>query len=197
MSPSPSGAIKVIGVGDAGNHMINRLIDEGISRIDLIAANSYFQALLNSKARIRIQLGREVTNGQGAGGNAELGRRSAEAVMDELYEVLYPARTVYIIGGMGGGTGSGAAPVIARVAQNLHAQTVAVVTRPFSFEGEQRKQIADRAIEILNDQVNEVVELHNDHLLPLTANLAMQQTFSLAAGAAAWEVILRLAKRLP
>lgn len=191
---NPPRNIKVVGVGDAGGAAINRLIDEGVNGIDLIAANTNRQAIREvSKAPIRIELGYELLQGLGAGGVAERGRQAAETSLDELSELLHDAAVVYIVAGMGGGTGSGASPVIAEVARKRGARTVAVVSRPFSFEGDQRQRNADQSIVRLRNQVDELIEIENDHLLRLAgATMPLQQAYSLVAGALAWQTILQL-----
>ena len=142
-SASVQGAvIKVIGVGGGGGNAINRMIEEGLSGVEFIAANTDIQALSSSKAETVIQLGPKLTRGLGAGGQPEVGRKAAEESEETLTEALTGADMVFITAGMGGGSGTGAAPVIARIAKSLGALTVAVVTRPFGFEGNKRSSFA-------------------------------------------------------
>ena len=138
--------IKVIGVGGGGCNAVNRMIDEGLQGIEFIAVNTDGQALLQSKAQIRVRVGDKVTRGLGAGGNPEIGRKSAEESAEELYEVLKGSDMVFVTSGMGGGTGTGAAPIVAQIAKEVGALTIGVVTRPFTFEGSRRAQSAEAGI---------------------------------------------------
>lgn len=146
--------IKVIGVGGGGGNAINRMIDEGVAGVEFIAANTDIQALSSSKAETVIQLGPKLTRGLGAGGQPEVGRKAAEESEEVLTEALTGADMVFITAGMGGGSGTGAAPVIARIAKSLGALTVAVVTRPFGFEGNKRGNFAAEGIAELREQVD-------------------------------------------
>lgn len=159
--------IKVIGVGGGGGNAINRMIEEGVSGVEFIAANTDVQALSSSKAETVIQLGPKLTRGLGAGGNPEVGRKAAEESEETLTEVLTGADMVFITAGMGGGSGTGAAPVIARIAKNLGALTVAVVTRPFGFEGNKRGDFAIEGIEGLREQVDTLLIISNNNLLEI------------------------------
>src|SRR5689334_12103216 len=134
--------IKVIGVGGAGQNAVNRMIEEGIQGVEFISCNTDAQALTLSKATVRVRLGDKLTRGLGAGGDPEIGRKAAEESADELYAVLKGADMVFVTAGMGGGTGTGAAPVISQVAKECGALTIGVVTRPFTFEGGKRSQSA-------------------------------------------------------
>ncbi len=164
--------IKVVGVGGGGQNAVNRMIDEGLASVDFIAVNTDQQALMLSKAPVRIRIGEKITRGLGAGGNAEIGEKAAEESADELYEVLKGADMVFITAGMGGGTGSGAAPVIARIARELGALTIGVVTRPFSFEGTPRMRTAEAAIERLKEHVDTLIVIPNDRLLEIVGQKA-------------------------
>lgn len=159
--------IKVIGVGGGGGNAINRMIEEGVSGVEFIAANTDVQALSSSKAETVIQLGPKLTRGLGAGGQPEVGRKAAEESEEVLTEVLTGADMVFITAGMGGGSGTGAAPVIARIAKNLGALTVAVVTRPFGFEGNKRGNFAIEGIEGLREQVDTLLIISNNNLLEI------------------------------
>lgn len=173
--------IKVIGVGGGGGNAVNRMINEGLGGVDFIAVNTDNQALMLSKAKNRVRIGEKLTRGLGAGGNPEIGRKAADESADDLYEVLRGADMVFIACGMGGGTGTGASPVIAQIAKELGALTIGVVTRPFTFEGARRMQYANAGIESLKDQVDTLIVIPNDRLLQMADKRAtLQQAFSLA-----------------
>ncbi|MBM7635407.1 cell division protein FtsZ [Streptococcus saliviloxodontae] len=159
--------IKVIGVGGGGGNAINRMIDEGVAGVEFIAANTDIQALSSSKAETVIQLGPKLTRGLGAGGQPEVGRKAAEESEEVLTEALNGADMVFITAGMGGGSGTGAAPVIARIAKSLGALTVAVVTRPFGFEGNKRGNFAIEGIQELREQVDTLLIISNNNLLEI------------------------------
>jgi cell division protein FtsZ len=159
--------IKVVGVGGGGSNAVNRMIEEGLGGVEFIAVNTDSQALMLSNARTRVRIGEKLTRGLGAGGNPEIGRKAAEESADELYEVLRGADMVFITSGMGGGTGTGAAPVIAQVAKELGALTIGVVTRPFTFEGARRIQTAEMGIEDLKSRVDTLIVIPNDRLLQI------------------------------
>ncbi|MDG3141649.1 cell division protein FtsZ [Streptococcus suis] len=159
--------IKVIGVGGGGGNAINRMIDEGLTGVEFIAANTDIQALSSSKAETVIQLGPKLTRGLGAGGQPEVGRKAAEESEEVLTEALTGADMVFITAGMGGGSGTGAAPVIARIAKSLGALTVAVVTRPFGFEGNKRGNFAIEGIQELREQVDTLLIISNNNLLEI------------------------------
>ncbi|HEL1583936.1 TPA: cell division protein FtsZ [Streptococcus suis] len=159
--------IKVIGVGGGGGNAINRMIEEGVSGVEFIAANTDVQALSSSKAETVIQLGPKLTRGLGAGGQPEVGRKAAEESEEALTNVLSGADMVFITAGMGGGSGTGAAPVIARIAKNLGALTVAVVTRPFGFEGNKRGNFAIEGIDGLREHVDTLLIISNNNLLEI------------------------------
>lgn len=165
---SVTGAIiKVIGVGGGGGNAINRMIDEGVAGVEFIAANTDIQALSSSKAETVIQLGPKLTRGLGAGGQPEVGRKAAEESEEVLTEALAGADMVFITAGMGGGSGTGAAPVIARIAKGLGALTVAVVTRPFGFEGNKRGNFAIEGIQELREHVDTLLIISNNNLLEI------------------------------
>ncbi|CYU88019.1 cell division protein FtsZ [Streptococcus suis] len=164
---SHGAVIKVIGVGGGGGNAINRMIEEGVAGVEFIAANTDVQALSSSKAETVIQLGPKLTRGLGAGGQPEVGRKAAEESEEALTNVLTGADMVFITAGMGGGSGTGAAPVIARIAKNLGALTVAVVTRPFGFEGNKRGNFAIEGIEGLREQVDTLLIISNNNLLEI------------------------------
>ena len=156
--------IKVIGGGGAGNNAVNRMIESGVKGVDFIVANTDLQVLNNSKAPVKIQIGEELTNGLGAGANPEIGRDAAIESKETLKEALMGADMVFITCGMGGGTGTGAAPVIADIAQELGALTVGIVTKPFSFEGKKRMTHALGGLEELKKHVDTLIVIPNDRL---------------------------------
>ena len=159
--------IKVIGVGGAGNNAVNRMIDAGIKGVDFIAVNTDRQALQTSKANTKIQIGEKITRGLGAGANPDIGAQSAEESKAEVAEVLRGADMVFVTAGMGGGTGTGAAPVVAAAAKEMGILTIGVVTKPFTFEGKKRLSQAERGIESLKGKVDTLVVIPNDKLLQI------------------------------
>jgi len=167
-----SAKIKVIGVGGAGGNAINNMIASNLQGVKFIAANSDAQALEISKAPIRIQLGQAITEGLGAGANPQVGRDAALENEEEIRQALADSHMVFITAGFGGGTGSGAAPVIAEISKDLGALTVAVVTRPFSFEGKKRAKIAEEGIELLKKVVDTAITIPNDRLRGLASKKA-------------------------
>ncbi len=174
-------SIKVVGIGGGGGNAVNRMIEEGLGGVEFIAINTDSQALLLSKAKTRVRIGDKLTRGLGAGGNPEIGRKAAEESADELYEVLRGADMVFITCGMGGGTGTGGAPVIAQVAKELGSLTIGVVTRPFTFEGARRIQAAEAGIEALKSQVDTLIVIPNDRLLQIVDKRAsLQDAFGMA-----------------
>ena len=156
--------IKVIGVGGAGNNAVNRMIESGVKGVEFIVANTDFQVLSKSNAPTKIQIGEELTNGLGAGANPEIGREAALESKEEIKAALEGADMVFITCGMGGGTGTGAAPVVAAIAQELGALTVGIVTKPFSFEGKRRMENALQGIEDLKKHVDTLIVIPNDRL---------------------------------
>ncbi|MDD2766732.1 MAG: cell division protein FtsZ [Candidatus Moranbacteria bacterium] len=159
--------IKVVGVGGSGGNGITRMIDAKIKGVEFVAINTDAQALHNSKAQEKIHIGKNLTKGLGAGMNPEIGRQAAEENRDEIQEVLKGADMVFVTCGLGGGTGSGAAPIVAETAKELGALTVGVVTKPFAFEGSQRRTIAEEALANLKDRVDTLITIPNDKLLSI------------------------------
>ena len=159
--------IKVIGVGGGGNNAVNRMIEHGVQGVDFIAVNTDAQALEHSKAQYKLQIGGKLTRGLGAGANPEVGKKAAEESREQLEEVLRGADMVFVTAGMGGGTGTGAAPVIAQISRDLGALTVGVVTRPFTFEGRKRQSQAVGGISSLKEAVDTLIVIPNDKLLQI------------------------------
>ena len=173
--------IRVVGVGGGGSNAVNRMIEEGLSGVDFIAINTDAQALMLSNAPMRVRIGDKLTRGLGVGGDHDMGREAAEESVDELYEVLQGSDMVFITAGMGGGTGTGAAPIIARVAQEAEALTIGVVTRPFNWEGAVRAKAARYGIEELKKVVDTLIVIPNDRLLEITdKRVSLHDAFSLA-----------------
>ncbi len=173
--------IKVIGVGGGGQNAVNRMIDEGIQGVEFIAANTDAQALTLSKAPIRVRLGDKLTRGLGAGGDPEIGRKAAEETADDLYNVLKGADMVFITAGMGGGTGTGAAPVVAQVSKECGALTIGVVTRPFTFEGGKRSTSAESGVTKMKEYAHTLISIPNDRLLQLSdKKSSLQDAFRMA-----------------
>ena len=157
--------IKVVGVGGGGSNAVNRMVDAHISGVEFIVVNTDAQALLMCDADIKIHIGAKATRGLGAGANPEVGKAAAEESRDELKEALKGADMIFVTAGEGGGTGTGAAPIVAEIATELGALTVGVVTKPFSFEGQKRSSQALRGIEDLRDRVDTLIVVENDRLL--------------------------------
>lgn len=157
--------IKVVGVGGGGNNAVNRMIEAGVRGIDFIALNTDKQALYSSKAEEKLQIGEKLTRGLGAGANPEIGGKAAEENRNEIKEILQGADMIFITAGMGGGTGTGAAPIVAEIAKELGILTVGIVTKPFTFEGARRLKHADQGIEELKDKVDTLIIIPNDRLL--------------------------------
>jgi len=173
--------IRVVGVGGAGGAGINRMVDAGVHGVEFIAINTDAQALHNSKAEKKIHIGRETTRGLGAGADPAVGQKAAEESRDEVKKALEGADLVFITLGAGGGTGSGAAPVVAEVAQELGILVVGVATKPFSFEGEKRRQNAERAITQLGRSVDTLITIPNDRLLQtIDRRTPLLETFKIA-----------------
>ncbi|OLO40804.1 cell division protein FtsZ [Alkalihalophilus pseudofirmus] len=170
--------IKVIGVGGGGSNAVNRMIENGLQGVEFIAVNTDAQALHLSKAEIKLQLGGKLTRGLGAGANPDIGKKAAEESREQLEEALKGADMVFITAGMGGGTGTGAAPVIAEIAKELGALTVGVVTRPFTFEGRKRSTQAGGGIDALKEKVDTLIVIPNDRLLEIVdKNTPMLEAF--------------------
>jgi len=179
--PEAYARIKVIGVGGGGTNAVNRMIDEGIQGVEFIAVNTDAQALMLAKAPMRVRLGDKLTRGLGAGGDPEIGRKAAEESADELYNVLKGSDMCFVTAGMGGGTGTGAAPVVAQIAKESGALTIGVVTRPFTFEGMRRLQSADVGIGKLKEHADTLIAIPNDRLLQVADKRAsLQDAFRLA-----------------
>ncbi len=173
--------IKVIGVGGAGNNAVNRMIEAGINGVDFIAVNTDRQALLTSKAATKIQIGEKITRGLGAGANPDVGAQSAEENKAELTEALRGADMVFVTAGMGGGTGTGAAPIVANAAKEMGILTIGVVTKPFTFEGKKRLSHAERGIDSLKSKVDTLVVIPNDKLLQIIdRKTTVKEAFTLA-----------------
>lgn len=178
---SSNAIIKVIGVGGGGGNALNTMIESGLTGVEFIAANTDVQALQSNLAPIKIQLGRELTKGLGAGANPEMGRNAALEDKAILQEVLSGSDMVFVTGGMGGGTGTGAAPIIAQVARELGALTVGVVTKPFTFEGKRRKQQSENGIQSLRQSVDTLITIPNQRLLSIAPpEMSMLEGFKLA-----------------
>lgn len=179
--PEMFARIKVIGVGGGGSNAVNRMIDEGMTGVEFVAVNTDAQALLLSNAPKRVRIGDKLTRGLGAGGNPEVGQKAAEESAEELYEVVRGADMVFIACGMGGGTGTGAAPVVAQVARESGALTIGVVTRPFTFEGSRRLQSSESGINRLKDFVDTLIVIPNDRLLQIVDKRAsLKDSFRMA-----------------
>lgn len=173
--------IKVLGLGGGGSNAVNRMIAESIQGVEFVAINTDAQALMLSNAPQRIHIGEKLTKGLGSGGNPEIGRKAAEESSDELYEVLRGADMVFITAGMGGGTGTGAAPVAASIAREVGALAIGVVTRPFTFEGAKRRVAAEEGIARLKEQVDTLIVIPNDRLLQIVDKRAsLQDAFRMA-----------------
>lgn len=159
--------IKVIGIGGGGGNAVNRMIEDGVKGVEFIAANTDVQALNDSKAEIKINLGPKLTKGLGAGSNPEVGAKSAEESQEDITNALKGSDMVFVTAGMGGGTGNGAAPIIAKIAKGMGALTVAVVTRPFTFEGPARSHNASEGLEALKQNVDTMVVISNNQVLEM------------------------------
>jgi cell division protein FtsZ len=173
--------IRVVGVGGGGSNAVNRMIAAGVSGVEFIAINTDAQALTLSQAPKRIRIGDKVTKGLGAGGDAEIGTKAAEESQEELFKAIEGADMVFVTAGMGGGTGTGAAPVIAELAHDAGALTIGVVTRPFSFEGTPRCKLADEGVKKLKERVDTLIVIPNDRLLDIAdKKLSLQEAFRMA-----------------
>src|SRR5579862_6421687 len=173
--------IKVVGVGGAGLNAVNRMIDAGISQVEFIAVNTDIQALHMSDAPVKIHIGRELTQGLGSGSDPEVGRRAADEAYDELKQELRGADMVFVAAGEGGGTGSGAAPIVARIAREIGALTVGIVTTPFKFEGTKRRSQAEQGIAELRNACDTTIVIPNDRLLEvLEKSTSMLDAFKVA-----------------
>src|SRR5258708_31988616 len=173
--------IKVVGIGGGGVNAINRMIEVGLKGVEFIAVNTDAQALLMSDADVKLDVGRELTRGLGAGANPDVGRKAAEDHAEEIEEVLKGADMVFVTAGEGGGTGTGGAPVVARIARELGALTIGVVTRPFTFEGRRRANQAEDGIAALREEVDTLIVIPNDRLLSISdKNVSVLDAFKAA-----------------
>ena len=168
--------IKVVGVGGGGCNAVDRMIDEGLQGVDFVAVNTDAQALMLSKASTRVRVGEKLTRGLGSGGDPDMGRKAVEESAEELYSVLKGSDMVFITAGMGGGTGTGGAPIVAQIAKEVGSLTIGVVTRPFSFEGARRIQSAEAGIGKLKEQADTLIVIPNDRLLQIVEKRANLQT---------------------
>ena len=162
-----SAKIKVVGVGGSGSNAVSRMMKSKIQGVDFIAINADAQDLQKSKADLKIQIGKKLTKGLGAGMNPRIGKLAAQENKEEIRDILKESDIVFVTGGLGGGTCTGAAPVVAEIAKNLGALTIAVATKPFSFEGIPRRKIAERGLENLKSKVDSLVVIPNDKLLEM------------------------------
>src|SRR5204863_8891574 len=179
--------IKVVGIGGGGVNAVNRMIDAGLKGVEFIAINTDAQALLMSDADVKLDIGRELTRGLGAGANPEIGRQAADEHRDEIEEVLKGSDMIFITAGKGGGTGTGGAPVVAEIAKNIGALTIGVVTRPFGFEGRRRSVQAESGIQKLREKVDTIIVIPNERLLQISD----EQTSMLNAFKMADEILLQ------
>jgi cell division protein FtsZ len=178
--PRTNAKIKVIGVGGGGGNAVNRMICAGVEGVEFVVANTDLQALQMSRAPVKIQLGTKLTNGLGAGANPEMGRRGALEDADKIIEALEGADMVFVTAGLGGGTGTGAAPIIASLASEMGALTVAVVTKPFAFEGRRRMAQAERGLAELIDSIDTTIVIPNEKLLAVAQNAGFFESFRIA-----------------
>src|SRR3954466_9625233 len=178
--PRNRAKIKVIGVGGGGNNAVNRMISAGVEGVEFVVANTDLQALQMSQAPVKIQLGVKLTNGLGAGANPEVGKKAALEDTDKIIEALEGADMVFVTAGLGGGTGTGAAPIIASLASEMGALTVAVVTKPFPFEGKRRLQQAEKGLAELLESVDTMIAIPNERLLAVAQNAGFFESFRIA-----------------
>src|SRR4051812_15040831 len=180
-TPEPHALIKVVGCGGGGSNAVDRMVADGVQGVEFITVNTDAQALMHSQADVRIRIGDKLTKGLGSGGNPVIGQKAAEETTEEIYEALKGADMIFITAGMGGGTGTGASPVIASIAQDLGMLTVGVVTRPFTFEGNHRRKVAEQGIEQFKPMVDTMIIIPNDRLLQTASkNTSMLQAFQMA-----------------
>lgn len=181
LQPESFARIKVVGIGGGGCNAVNRMIDEGLTGIEFIAVNTDAQALQFSKAKVRVRIGEKSTRGLGAGGDPRIGRSAAEESAEELYEVLKGSDMVFVTAGLGGGTGTGGAPVIAQIAKEIGALTIGVVTRPFTFEGTHRAKSAEEGASALKEHADTLIIIPNDRLLQIVDKRSgLQDAFKVA-----------------
>src|SRR5204862_5469104 len=180
-APMLQPVLRVVGVGGAGVNAVNRMIEAGVEGVDFIAINTDLQSLQQSSADMTLHIGSEVTRGLGSGSNPELGRQAAVEEYDQIKALLKGADMIFITAGSGGGTGTGAAPVVARIARELGALTVGIVTKPFSFEGGRRSAQAERGVEELSREVDTLITIPNSRLLTvLDKRVSMVDAFRMA-----------------
>jgi len=181
INPESFARIKVVGIGGGGCNAVNRMIDEGLTGIEFIAVNTDAQALQFSKAKTRVRIGSKATRGLGAGGDPRIGRLAAEESAEELYEVLKGGDMVFVTAGLGGGTGTGGAPVVAQIAKEIGALTIGVVTRPFTFEGTHRAKSAEEGATALKEHADTLIIIPNDRLLQIVDKRSgLQDAFKVA-----------------
>ncbi len=179
--PESFARIKVVGVGGGGCNAVDRMIEEGLQGVEFIAVNTDAQALALSRASTRVRIGDKLTRGLGSGGDPEIGRKAAEESAEELYNVLKGSDMVFVTAGIGGGTGTGASPVIAQIAREIGALTIGVVTRPFTFEGARRIKSAEAGITDLKEQADTLIVIPNDRLLQIVdKRSSLQEAFKVA-----------------
>lgn len=189
-SRNPTAKMKVVGVGGAGGNAVNRMIEAKLSGVEFVAINTDLQALENCRAGSRIQIGRNLTNGLGAGANPDIGRKAAEEDREAIFDALQDADMIFVTAGMGGGTGTGAAPIVSEIAKDLGALTVAIVTKPFLFEGPKRMHRAEEGVQELKDYVDTLIIIPNQRLLSVVS----KDTPLTAAFKLADEVLLQATK---
>jgi len=181
LEPQRFASLKVVGVGGGGSNAVNRMIMSGLKAVEFISLNTDAQALAHSDAQVKIQLGEKLTRGLGAGGNPEIGRQAAEESRESITSVLRGADMVFITAGMGGGTGTGAAPIVAECAKEVGALTVGIVTKPFSFEGKRRLSQAEQGLQALKEKVDTLITIPNDRLLKIVdKHTTLQESFRIA-----------------
>lgn len=181
LQPESFARIKVVGIGGGGCNAVNRMIDEGLTGIEFISVNTDAQALQFSKAKVRVRIGEKSTRGLGAGGDPRIGRTAAEESAEELYEVLKGSDMVFVTAGLGGGTGTGGAPVVAQIAKEIGALTIGVVTRPFTFEGTHRAKAAEQGASALKEHADTLIIIPNDRLLQIVDKRSgLQDAFKVA-----------------
>ncbi len=181
LNPESFARIKVVGLGGGGCNAVNRMIDEGLTGIEFIAVNTDAQALQFSKAKVRVRIGEKATRGLGAGGDPRIGRLAAEESAEELYEVLKGSDMIFVTAGLGGGTGTGAAPIVAQIAKEIGALTIGVVTRPFTFEGTHRAKSAEEGATSLKEHADTLIIIPNDRLLQIVDKRSgLQDAFKVA-----------------
>lgn len=181
LQPESFARIKVVGIGGGGCNAVDRMIEEGLTGIEFISVNTDAQALQFSKAKVRVRIGDKNTRGLGAGGDPKIGRIAAEESAEELYEVLKGSDMVFVTAGLGGGTGTGAAPIVAQIAKEIGALTIGVVTRPFTFEGNHRAKSADEGSAALKEHADTLIVIPNDRLLQIVDKRAgLQDAFKVA-----------------